>query len=209
MIYSFPIQQSSWHCSLKSLACIFLIILPQGHFFTVFRKREREKRKERNIEVRKKHHMHLDLALNMQPGTYLDQEPNLQPFGYRTTIQPTEPHWPGLWLTFSFPFLQGCLLELAIPFWFPPTIWITFSLTYLYLNCYILIFFCFNFCPSLLPLVPSQVMFPLQYRSVNSTSIYPLIHARKAQRNPSQVILNWQHIIHLQVWPPNLGTYNL
>ena len=35
-------------------------------------------------------------------GMCPDQELNLQPFGYKTTLQPTEPHWPGLNLFFKY-----------------------------------------------------------------------------------------------------------
>ena len=56
--------------------------------------------RERNINAREKHRLvasptHPDRGLNLQLGTCLDQESNLQPIGYRKTLQPTEPHRPG------------------------------------------------------------------------------------------------------------------
>ena len=62
---------------------------------------EREEGGERNIDAREKHRLVVPTPglgigdrthnLCMCPG----QESNLQPFGYRMTLQPAEPHQPG------------------------------------------------------------------------------------------------------------------
>ena len=38
------------------------------------------------------------------PGMCPDRESNQQPFGYWTMLQPTEPHWPGLYIFFGYLF---------------------------------------------------------------------------------------------------------
>ena len=68
----------------------------------VFEREEKgEKKRERNIEVQKKHQLAAslmcltgDLALN--PGMCPDWELNQQPFSSQAGTQPTEPHKPGL-----------------------------------------------------------------------------------------------------------------
>ena len=39
--------------------------------------------------------VHAQTRTNCNPGTCPDQESNPQPFSYQTTLQATEPHWPG------------------------------------------------------------------------------------------------------------------
>ena len=41
---------------------------------------------------------HLNKGLNLQPGYVPDWVSTLQPFGYGMMLQPTEPHWPGLFI---------------------------------------------------------------------------------------------------------------
>ena len=45
---------------------------------------------------------HRDWDWTQNLGTHPDQEPNLQPFGYRMMFQPTKPHWPGVILILFF-----------------------------------------------------------------------------------------------------------
>ena len=71
---------------------------PPRTFFHCFlrereRERERERKGERNIDEKERHQL---VASCMYP----DGESNPQPFGYRTTLQPTEPQHPGRKLTF-------------------------------------------------------------------------------------------------------------
>ena len=59
-----------------------------------------------------------------------DQELNLQTFGYRTTLQPAEPHWPVLYLfLFAFPSLH---------FWSEGVFWSKVSLLEAVYSCVIL-----------------------------------------------------------------------
>ena len=43
---------------------------------------------------------HRDQDVTCNLGMCPDQDSNPQPFSYRTMLQPTESHWPGLWPTF-------------------------------------------------------------------------------------------------------------
>ena len=55
---------------------------------------EREEGRERNIDWLPPVRAHTrDCTHN--PDMCSDQELNPQPFGFGTTLQPTEPHWPG------------------------------------------------------------------------------------------------------------------
>ena len=50
------------------------------------------------------------------PGMCPYQQLTLQPFGYRMVLQPTEPHWPGLYCYFSISSVH-CLLTLYLGGW--------------------------------------------------------------------------------------------
>ena len=78
---------------------IIFFYLHQRTFFHCFREREEER--ERNVDVRERcidwlppgHAWPRDQTRNLGMCPDLESEP--QPFGYRTTLQPTEPHGQG------------------------------------------------------------------------------------------------------------------
>ena len=103
--------------------CIFCLkiflffILIWGHFFSIAFREEREKRGERNTIARSSNWLPLSgnhrlgiIGTRIKERTHklgmcpnLTRESNLQCFGYKTTLQPTEPHQPGLKLFLFLP----------------------------------------------------------------------------------------------------------
>lgn len=80
---------------------LIFLILTLVHSSIVFRKRERDKGEgERETWMQERHRLPLmytqtrDQTSNL--GTCPGQELNQQYFGYRTVLEATEPHWPGL-----------------------------------------------------------------------------------------------------------------
>ena len=71
-------------------------------FFIAFgergREREREREKHRLVAPRMcpGHSCGLWIEPASALGMFPDRKPNRQLFSYGTTLQPTEPHWPGL-----------------------------------------------------------------------------------------------------------------
>ena len=96
--------------------CFF--ILTWGHFFIAFRKRRRERGKERETSMWERsidllppiHTTTGDPAHN--PVMCSDWESNLQPFGYGMTFQPTELHWAGPALLTYLKFIVKFIFQL-------------------------------------------------------------------------------------------------
>ena len=90
----------------------FFLILTQGHFSIAFRERVKERDKHQ-------HETEASISCLMStagPGAHNpdrcpDKESNPQPFHSRWTLQPTEPHQPGLLLQFW--------TGLTAPFFYP------------------------------------------------------------------------------------------
>ena len=112
---------------------IFLI-LTQGHFSLLLEKEGKGKRKgKRETSMRERSIDRLppicsptgctawpksgigDQTHNL--GMCPDWESNLQPFGYGKMLQPTEPHWPGPFILFTYTYLpifsEGPIKKLA------------------------------------------------------------------------------------------------
>ena len=98
-----------------SLSLSLFLILICGDFFSLFlrdqflRERGRERGRERQKQWCERKALIACLPYAPQLGNHMRSQPtmcpdwelNLQPFSYRTTLQPTEPHWPGLSLYFK------------------------------------------------------------------------------------------------------------
>ena len=68
----------------------------------------RERGREKNIDVTQKHQLVSSCmypawgffmpgpGMKLQLGMFPDWKSNSQPLSYETTLQPIEPHWPGL-----------------------------------------------------------------------------------------------------------------
>ena len=89
--------------ALKSLShTFFVFILIQGHCFIAFwRERKRERKGDKRDRCKRNTsigcpHLPRTRDQTQDPGICPDQESNLQPSGYKMTLQPTESHQPGL-----------------------------------------------------------------------------------------------------------------
>ena len=115
----FHFLTKTYSLTLYRLCSIFSFLFPfyphlKTLFFTVFL--ERKEGKERSIYVRERHWLVAscncpDQGLNHSLGMCPGWASNLQTFGYRMTLQATEPHQPGL---FSFLMCKTIYLGMQI-----------------------------------------------------------------------------------------------
>ena len=115
----FATSQDFWYILFLSFYSnsFFFLSVPKDIFFIAFRERERKREREKHWCKREASICCLHSGPEPQQVTCLDGEQHPQPFGYGMTLQPPEPHRPGLdWFlkNFHYHFFNPWVIKVCV-----------------------------------------------------------------------------------------------